>query len=1456
MKKKIALLVLMIGLVGLPMIGQAKTNMVDKYLKSYQTTKNATKGSEKKKSGLDSEKEDANLFQLNPISKDDFKKKSEEEGYLSHPLISLPEVGDKVVLATSDSLITIIDQNWLNITDNVVMNVGDEFEENKFYEYQVFYKIDKNEKRYVGIIEWDEDYPFYFGYGMGLATNPGEMVRDGMMIYTGELTDEVFENFNPVSANLPILEIELSKNPTKAPKSDLYTIVEEKWYNRTDNKEMKDTDVFEENKKYDYVAITKSRYYIESYGTIEFPDSKKNYLGGQVEYEEEPFTYRTTESFYFGNSEDLKISTGAIKIKKSALPEVGKTLSLPTIEFGDHMDPNNYYMSWSLEKENSSEVIEEGYKLKAGDKISFYLSAKAEIGYQFDSEFEVIDENKNNNYIRNYFFTSSGGYVSYHAEFQILEEGANIGISEEDLSILYPNRSKGLSVFPESEANSEITWTSSDETVATIDEFGWVKAHKIGKTTITATNKNGEKATYELKVETPVESIQTEKEMTLYVGEEKNINIEVTPTNAVERTFYFQNNNYEVASVYYNDNGSTIVGHQVGDATITITSSSNENAKSSILVHVIKRPDATKVTKNSLTLKENEAETLEALIEPKDADQHIVWISEDVSIAKVNRKGKVTGVKEGEATIIAKAESGIQATCKVTVTKGDYTETTKYKVTFYDEDKETILKEGTYEEGTAASKIELPQNLEKDGYVLSWYSDKEYTNQYNFSGTLTSDLTLYAKWEEEKLSLETTTELLDYGETTINFKDSIQKKVIIKNTGNVDLKLSIKNPTDKGPFGSMGFDIGHLLKPGKEYELTLIANSSGTYHDTPGTYNGNYIITGTSNEKSTTLEIPAKIVLVKEPQKISYQTHVQTYGWQDYVSNGKMSGTEGEAKRLEGIKIKLENQEFEGNVLYRTHIQSFGWEKEFKKNDEMSGTSGLAKRLEAIEIKLDGEISEHYDVYYRVHAQTFGWLGWARNGEPSGTAAYAKRLEGIEIMLVEKGQVVEDYGKKDAFLDKNAITKVSLNKEKLSLEEKEEFTLVATIDPVEAVDKTITWSSDNEEVATVDESGKVTGVKTGIAKITATTSNGKTATCEVNVIPAIAGVEYKTHVQTYGWQDYVRNGEMSGTSGEAKRLEGINIKLRNAPYEGNILYRTHIQSFGWEETFKKNDEMSGTSGLAKRLEAIEIKLDGEMAEHYDIYYRVHAQTFGWLDWARNGEPSGTAGYAKRLEGIEIVLVEKGGEPPIRENISTDESFIEKEEELTGLNKVANNTLMKLFLGGPKECSLIEAYLKDKIVTSNDIDNLTAYSVAQINEFPTRETITLEEMKNAVKKYFGKDYLFDVDSLNLNGTCSSHIYDKEKQAFVQREGGCGSACFRSTSYKIINTTEKDGLLNIQVKVIFADESTEKYYSDYERTKEIGTFRSSLSSLYEKGSNYQFTFKLEDNNYVFVSSTPLN
>ncbi len=106
-------------------------------------------------------------------------------------------------------------------------------------------------------------------------------------------------------------------------------------------------------------------------------------------------------------------------------------------------------------------------------------------------------------------------------------------------------------------------------------------------------------------------------------------------------------------------------------------------------------------------------------------------------------------------------------------------------------------------------------------------------------------------------------------------------------------------------------------------------------------------------------------------------------------------------------------------------------------------------------------------------------------------------------------------------------------------------------------------------------------------------------------------VGYRTHVQTYGWQELVRDGEMSGTEGQSKRLEGIQISLLNVPYPGSIEYRTHVH----------------------------------MAEHYDVWYRVHAQTFGWMGWAKNDEQAGTAGFSKRLEGIEIQVLPKDAPVP-------------------------------------------------------------------------------------------------------------------------------------------------------------------------------------------------------------------
>jgi len=321
-------------------------------------------------------------------------------------------------------------------------------------------------------------------------------------------------------------------------------------------------------------------------------------------------------------------------------------------------------------------------------------------------------------------------------------------------------------------------------------------------------------------------------------------------------------------------------------------------------------------------------------------------------------------------------------------------------------------------------------------------------------------------------------------------------------------------------------------------------------------------------------------------------------------------------------------------VSYRTHIQSFGWEDAFKKDGEMSGTSGMAKRLEGIEIKVDSADAGKkvkLGIQYTTHCQSYGWLPWSADGDMSGTQGEAKRLEAIMIKLT--GADAEKY---DVYYRVHAQSYGWLN-----------------------------WASNGAPAGTAGYAKRLEGIQIVIVKkgetfdknVGGIISNDDRAyvSKEGKTDESVAGAEtpnitYRTHVQTYGWQAWKYNGQMSGTSGEAKRLEGIEIKVTNAPCEGSIVYTTHVQTYGWQgqidkpETWVTEGKMSGTSGEAKRLEAICIALTGEMAEKYDVYYRVHAQTYGWLSWTCNGAPAGTAGYAKRLEGIQIVIVPKGEKP--------------------------------------------------------------------------------------------------------------------------------------------------------------------------------------------------------------------
>ena len=317
-------------------------------------------------------------------------------------------------------------------------------------------------------------------------------------------------------------------------------------------------------------------------------------------------------------------------------------------------------------------------------------------------------------------------------------------------------------------------------------------------------------------------------------------------------------------------------------------------------------------------------------------------------------------------------------------------------------------------------------------------------------------------------------------------------------------------------------------------------------------------------------------------------------------------------------------------IEYMSHVSSIGW-LSYVADGELSGTDEKNQQIEAVQIrKGHGLDNNSGSIEYRTNIQSIGWENsWKKDGEMSGTSGQALRLEAIQIRLT--GDLAEKY---DVYYRVHAQSIGWMG-----------------------------WAKNGESAGTAGYAYRLEGIEIKLVE-KGSAAPGSMSNHYRDANNGNGKISYTTHVQSIGWQNYVSDGEMAGTSGQALRLEGIYIKKGleaiEAGYTGSIEYRTHIQSIGWENSWKKDGEMSGTSGQALRLEAIQIRLTGDLAEKYDVYYRVHAQSIGWMGWAKNGESAGTAGYAYRLEGINIVLVDKGNQPPaISPASATNQPFVEK-----------------------------------------------------------------------------------------------------------------------------------------------------------------------------------------------------
>ncbi len=151
-----------------------------------------------------------------------------------------------------------------------------------------------------------------------------------------------------------------------------------------------------------------------------------------------------------------------------------------------------------------------------------------------------------------------------------------------------------------------------------------------------------------------------------------------------------------------------------------------------------------------------------------------------------------------------------------------------------------------------------------------------------------------------------------------------------------------------------------------------------------------------------------------------------------------------------------------------------------------------------------------------------------------------KKVNGFTI-YGKKGTEAERYANDNGFIFKEEVlpTEVKLNQSTLTLGRGESYSLISTVMPANAKNKTCTWSTSNSSAATVSNTGKVTAKAVGTATITVKTVNGKTATCKVTVKPAPTSVKINPTALTLGkGESYT----VSESTSKGSYANGANLK--------------------------------------------------------------------------------------------------------------------------------------------------------------------------------------------------------------------------------------------------------------------------------------------------------------------------
>ena len=363
-------------------------------------------------------------------------------------------------------------------------------------------------------------------------------------------------------------------------------------------------------------------------------------------------------------------------------------------------------------------------------------------------------------------------------------------------------------ISPANAENKNVTWTTSDEKVATVAADGTISALSAGTATITVKTEDGgftaTCAVTVIKKTVAVTGISLDKtEAVLVEADTLKLTATIAPADADNKNVAWTSSDEKVATVTVD---GTITAVSAGTATITVkTEDGGFTATCTVTVSKKKIPvTGVSLDKTEAALSQGDTLKLTATITPADADnKNVIWTSSDEKVATVTADGVITAVSAGTVTITVKTEDGnFTASCTVTVVPDPIpvTGVTLNKQVLYlvEWSSATLKATVTPDDADDKSLIWTSSNsyiakVDENGKVTAYSPGTATITVTTADGNYTATCTVYVYSSTVSVSSVS----LDKSQATVNQGSSLQLTATINpsDATNKDVTWTSSNPT-------------------------------------------------------------------------------------------------------------------------------------------------------------------------------------------------------------------------------------------------------------------------------------------------------------------------------------------------------------------------------------------------------------------------------------------------------------------------------------------------------------------------------------------------------------------------------------------------------------------------------------------------------------------------------------